>query len=88
MWRRLPGVLPTLFVASFAMLTVATPGRAQDCGPSTVGFRVMHIADRIVAVWYPTAAKPAPYPYTASFSGLVAVDAVPSRACGTPCSWQ
>jgi predicted dienelactone hydrolase len=84
MWRRLPGVLPTLFVASFAMLTVATPGRAQDCGPSTVGFRVMHIADRIVAVWYPTAAKPAPYPYTASFSGLVAVDAVPSRVCGKP----
>ena len=66
------------------MLAAATPGQAQDCGPSTVGFRVMHLADRIVAVWYPTAARPAPHPYTASFSGLVAIDAAPSRACGRP----
>ena len=82
MWRRLPDALPILLLTSFAMLTVATPGRAQDCGLSTVGFRVMHLADRIVAVWYPTAVRPAPHPYTGSFSGLVAVDAAPSRACG------
>jgi predicted dienelactone hydrolase len=84
MWHRLPATLLTLSLSLFAMLTAATPGRTQDCGPSTVGFRVMHLADRIVAVWYPTAARAAPYPYTASFSGLVAVDAVPSRACGQP----
>jgi predicted dienelactone hydrolase len=84
MWHRLLGVLLTLLLFLLAILAVATPGSAQDCGRSTVGFRVMHLADRIVAVWYPTAAKPAPYPYTGSFSGLVAVDAVPSRACGQP----
>jgi predicted dienelactone hydrolase len=79
MWHRLLGALVAL-----AILTMAPPGRAQDCGPLPVGFRVMHIADRIVAVWYPTAARPAPYPYTPSFSGLVAIDAAPSRACGRP----
>jgi predicted dienelactone hydrolase len=79
MWHRLPGA-----VALFAALVAATPGRTQDCGLSTVGFRMMHLADRIVAVWYPTAARPAPYPYTATFSGLVALHAAPSRACGQP----
>jgi predicted dienelactone hydrolase len=79
MWHRLLGAL-----VLFAMVTAATPGAAQDCVPSAVGFRVMHLADRIVAVWYPTVARPAPYPYTGTFSGLVAVDAVPSRACGQP----
>jgi predicted dienelactone hydrolase len=44
----------------------------------------MHLAGRIVAVWYPTAARPAFHPYTSSFSGLVAIDAAPSRACGQP----
>jgi predicted dienelactone hydrolase len=84
MWHRLPGALLILFLALSATVTAATPGWTQDCGPSSVGFRVMHIADRIVAVWYPTAARPAPYPYTASFSGVVAIDAAPSRACGQP----
>ena len=84
MWHRLPGALLTLLLSLVAMLSAATPGQAQDCGPSTVGFRVMHLADRIVAVWYPTAAKPASHPYTASFSGLVAFDASPSRVCGRP----
>jgi predicted dienelactone hydrolase len=81
---RLPGALLASFalLALFAMLAAASPVKAQDCAPSTVGFRVMHLADRVVAVWYPTAARPAPYPYTGSFSGLVAIDAAPSRACG------
>jgi predicted dienelactone hydrolase len=84
MRHRLLGALPVVFLTLFAMLATATPGRAQNCGPSTVGFRVMHLAGRIVAVWYPTAARAAPHPYTASFSGLVAVDAAPSRVCGQP----
>jgi predicted dienelactone hydrolase len=84
MRHRLPGVLLAVCLALVSVLTSPTPGRAQGCGLSTVGFRVMHLADRIVAVWYPTAARPAAYPYTGSFSGLVAVDAMPSRACGHP----
>jgi predicted dienelactone hydrolase len=84
MRHRLPGALLGLFalLALFAILAAASPVKAQDCPSSTVGFRVMHLADRVVAVWYPTATRPAPYLYTGSFSGLVAIDAAPSRACG------
>jgi predicted dienelactone hydrolase len=76
MWQGLLGTLVALLAIGSAL--------AQDCGTSAVGFRIMHLADRVVAVWYPTTASPARYPYTATFSGMVALDAPPSTACGRP----
>jgi hypothetical protein len=54
---------------------------AQDCASSAVGFRVMHIESRVVAVWYPTASRPSVYSYSPSFSGVVAVNAPASMTC-------
>jgi predicted dienelactone hydrolase len=77
MWR---GML----CASLALLAAAGCARAEDCGTSAVGYRVMHLGDRIIAVWYPTAATPARHAYGPNFSGTVAVDAPASLACGEP----
>ena len=53
-----------------------------DCQTTDVGFRVMHIAGRVVAVWYPTTARPHKHAYTSSFSGDVAPDSAPSTVSG------
>lgn len=54
---------------------------AGEC-QTPVGYRVMQIRGRDVAVWYPTTAKAAPFEYDASFLGKVAHDAAPSVGCG------
>jgi len=60
----------------------ATPrATVEDCTTS-VGYRVMQIGGRVVAVWYPTNAKPAVVQYTPRFSGLLAKDAPVTTACG------
>jgi len=68
------------------LLCVVAPSAAfaDDCSPAAVGYRVMRIADRVVAVWYPTAAAAAEYRYGPNFSGFVAVGAPPSTVCGKP----
>jgi predicted dienelactone hydrolase len=66
-----------------AILAAAAPASAEDC-TTAVGYRVMHIGRRVVAAWYPTSAQPAEHSYGPNFSGLVALDAPPSPACGKP----
>lgn len=73
-----------ILCALLVLLASGIAARAQDCAPSAVGYRVMHFGGRTVAVWYPTAAAAALYAYSVRFSGLVAVDAPPSGACGKP----
>jgi predicted dienelactone hydrolase len=73
-----------ILFALFVLFAGAGGARAQDCSLSSVGYRVMHLGGRVVAVWYPTAASPAEYAYGAHFSGMVAVDAPASTACGKP----
>jgi predicted dienelactone hydrolase len=51
---------------------------------TSVGYRVMHMGGRPVAVWYPTNAAPASVPYTRLFSGMAAKDAPVAVACGGP----
>ncbi len=75
--------LRTLCVLLVLIADGAT-ARAQDCGSTAVGYRVMHFGGKAVAVWYPTAAAPAQYAYSARFSGLVAADAPASAICGKP----
>jgi predicted dienelactone hydrolase len=63
------------FLTAFASMA------AGEC-QTAVGYRVMQIQGRPVAVWYPTAAKATPFEYDDSFLGKVANNAVPSAACG------
>lgn len=42
----------------------------------------MQLGGRVVAVWYPTAAREKPYWYAPRFSGRLAENAPPSTACG------
>jgi predicted dienelactone hydrolase len=58
-----------------------TTGQREDCR-TAVGYRVVRIHDRIVAIWYPTNASPGRYPYSRRFSGFIAKDAAPATACG------
>jgi predicted dienelactone hydrolase len=64
------------------MMTVAMPAAAQQCPASAVGYRVMHIGGRVVAVWYPTGAGAKLHAYGPTFSGVVAPNAPPSTVCG------
>jgi len=64
------------------LLFLGLPAMAQDCASVTVGFRVMSIQGRVVAVWYPSAGRAAEYDYGASFSGNVALNGPVSLACG------
>jgi predicted dienelactone hydrolase len=57
------------------------PSDAGDCKTS-VGYRVMQIGGRVVAVWYPTNAQPATVNYTPRFAGLLAKDAPAAPVCG------
>jgi predicted dienelactone hydrolase len=54
---------------------------AGNC-KTTVGYRVMQIENRSVAVWYPTSGQASRYSYNAKFSGLLAKDAPVTTACG------
>jgi predicted dienelactone hydrolase len=58
------------------------PAAAQQCTVSAVGYRVMHIGGRIVAVWYPTKAAAKEHTYGPNFSSVLALNAPPSTACG------
>jgi predicted dienelactone hydrolase len=65
--------------------TVAPPlsnSRSHDHCLVAVGYRVIHVKDRVVAVWYPTNASPSRVSYSPKFSGTLAKDAPPSKACG------
>jgi predicted dienelactone hydrolase len=64
-------------------LSPPQPGNeaARPC-TTAVGYRVLHIGDRVAAVWYPTAAQPSLFAYGPQFSGMVASNAPVSRACG------
>jgi predicted dienelactone hydrolase len=76
MWRN--------FVAALALI-VAAPAIAEECATTAVGYRTMHLAGRVVAVWYPTmAAAAVNYPYTRRFSGAVSFNAPPHTVCGHP----
>jgi predicted dienelactone hydrolase len=65
-------------------LIAAEPAFAQECEKVNVGYQVMRLGDKVVAVWYPTAQLPGQYAYSPNFSGAVALDAPPSMACGRP----
>ena len=71
-------------LALLAVLAAARPAIAEDCTNSAVGYRVLHRGERVIAVWYPTAAPATSYAYSANFSGTVALDAPPSPVCGKP----
>jgi predicted dienelactone hydrolase len=70
----------SFFLGVLLAAITATPVTAKECTVN-VGYRVMHIGGRVVAVWYPTAAPEQSYAYGPKFSGLVAHDAPPSTAC-------
>ena len=74
--RLLQVLVPALIVSC-----LAPSARSGEC-KTNVGYRVMQISGKSVAVWYPTSAKPAQYKYTARFSGLLALDAPVTTACG------
>src|SRR5271155_5138250 len=62
----------------------AAPAAAGECAPTPVGYRVLWVKGRPVALWYPTTAQPAQSVYGAGFSGDVAFNGPASRACGKP----
>lgn len=73
-----------LFGLLVIVATVVALHHAPKVGEcrTSVGYRVMQIGGRVVAVWYPTSAAPAPMAYTPRFSGMVAKDAPVTPACG------
>jgi predicted dienelactone hydrolase len=75
------GSLQLFRVAFIAVMAVAMPAGAQQCNTS-VGYRVMQIGGRVVAVWYPTKAASKQHAYGPNFSGVLALNASPSTACG------
>jgi predicted dienelactone hydrolase len=74
----------TLLGAVLLALSTASPAVAEDCGTPTVGFRVLKFANRVAAVWHPTAASPAQYAYGPKFSGNVVLNAPANKVCGVP----
>jgi hypothetical protein len=72
----------TLLGAVLLALSAVSPVVAEDCGTSTVGFRVLRFTNRVVAVWYPTASSPAQYAYSPKFSENVVLNARANRVCG------
>jgi predicted dienelactone hydrolase len=74
----------TLLGTVLLALSAASPAFAEDCGTPTVGFRVLKFANRVAAVWYPTAASPAQYAYGPKFSGSVVLNAPAHKVCGVP----
>ena len=74
----------TLLGAVLLALSAVSPAVAEDYRTATVGFRVLKFANRVVAVWYPTAASPARYAYGPKFSGNVVLNAPANKVCGAP----
>jgi predicted dienelactone hydrolase len=72
------------FGAALLTLCAMSPAVAEDCGTPIVGFRVLKFANRVAAVWYPTAASPAQYAYGPKFSGNVVLNAPANKVCGEP----
>jgi dienelactone hydrolase len=66
------------------LLVASGSAAAKECGTSSVGYRVMHLANRVIAVWYPTTASPTRYAYTVTFSGMVALNAPTGIVCSSP----
>lgn len=52
------------------------------CENTTVGYRVLTVGARPVALWYPTNAQPASYSYSPRFSSTLAFNASPGLVCG------
>jgi predicted dienelactone hydrolase len=71
-----------MFLRLLVAIALTLPAAADDCMFTAVGFRVMHLGDRVVAVWYPTTRRPADYAYNSKFSGKVAVNAPAGMLCG------
>jgi predicted dienelactone hydrolase len=63
-------------------LAFALPLSADDCASPAVGYKVVHVRGRIVAVWYPASAQPVRYDYSASFSSTLAPNASATTVCG------
>jgi predicted dienelactone hydrolase len=77
--------MPLRFLGALFAAAIATaPAMADDCRPPAVGYRVLQLAGKAVAVWYPTTAAAEEYHYAPNFSGMVALDASVSRICGKP----
>jgi predicted dienelactone hydrolase len=74
MWRAIFSI--------FILIYVAGAAGAEDCAASAVGYKVMQVAGRVTAVWYPTTAPITQYAYSSNFSGLVALNAQASKVCG------
>jgi len=71
--------------ASSAQPAAPVPAAASEaCKPNAVGYQILTIKGRPVALWYPTTAPPIPFFYSANFSGDVALNAPPSMPCGKP----
>jgi predicted dienelactone hydrolase len=71
-----------MLVRILVVLSLALPAIAENCTTTHVGFRVMHMGGRVVAVWYPTTAPEAPYAYGPTFSSVLAVNAPAGKVCG------
>jgi len=63
---------------------IAAPSSTSGECKTTVGYRVLEIENRTVAVWYPTTSPAAPYNYSSRFSSSLAKDAPVTKACGQP----
>ena len=74
----------TLLGTALLALSAVSPVAAEDCATSAVGFRVLKFANRVAAVWHPTAASPAQYAYGPKFSGNVVLNAPANKVCGVP----
>lgn len=82
LWARVKRLfIPLVLYVLIALMATAQPTRANDC-KTNVGYRVLQVKGRTVAVGHPTTAEPALYRYVPNFSGLVAHDAAVSTACG------
>jgi predicted dienelactone hydrolase len=74
MWQR-------LLATALAGLAIG-PATAGECDAPAVGYRVMQLAGRVVAVWYPTTTAPKQHAYSKNFSSELAVNAPASPVCG------
>jgi predicted dienelactone hydrolase len=76
------GFLQSILVACMASTTLGRAANAEECPVPSVGYRVMQIGGRNVALWYPTGVKAKLYAYGPTFSGVVAPNAPPTALCG------
>jgi predicted dienelactone hydrolase len=78
----MPRAILKIVLSCLLGLVIAGSAKAEACR-TAVGYRIVQIGGRPVAVWYPTAAQPSEYEYSPKLSGLVAYDAPPTIACGS-----